>query len=386
MKRILIVNNNMCIGGVQKALLNLLKEVSTNYEITLLLFQKGGDFLMEVPGNVHVMTSTPAFQTWGITQKEAKRSGLLLPRTFYAAVTRIVGRKWAVRLQVPFQKKIRGYDIAISFLHSGDEHQYYGGYNEFVLQCVDAAEKIGFIHCDYSKINAQSAYNASIYQQFDKIATCSEGCKETFLKVFPEFSEKTFVVHNCHAYSEIQKKAQDMNVDLPNDRLNILTVARFGKEKGIPRAIRAIAALGSMRQKMHYYVIGDGIEYKEAKALIAEFGLNDTVSLLGEMENPYGYMKAADMLLIPSFSEAAPMVVGEAASLGTPILTTRTSSAEEMVRFSGYGWVCENSQSGICKGIKKILECPAMLHTCAAFLQKSIFSNENAIKEFESIV
>ena len=97
-------------------------------------------------------------------------------------------------------------------------------------------------------------------------------------------------------------------------------------------------------------------------------------------------LKAADMLLIPSFSEAAPMVIGEAASLGTPILTTRTSSAEERVRFSGYGWVCENSQSGICKGIKKILECPAMLHTCAAFLQNSIFSNENAIKEFESIV
>ena len=46
------------------------------------------------------------------------------------------------------------------------------------------------------------------------------------------------------------------------------------------------------------------------------------------MENPYGYMRAADVLLIPSFSEAAPMVIHESALLGTPILTTETSSAD----------------------------------------------------------
>ena len=33
-KRILIVNNNMHIGGVQKALVNLLKEIASEYEVT----------------------------------------------------------------------------------------------------------------------------------------------------------------------------------------------------------------------------------------------------------------------------------------------------------------------------------------------------------------
>jgi len=42
MKRILIVNNNMHIGGVQKALVNLLYEIHNDYEITLLLFYAGG--------------------------------------------------------------------------------------------------------------------------------------------------------------------------------------------------------------------------------------------------------------------------------------------------------------------------------------------------------
>ena len=53
MKRILIVNNNMHIGGVQKALLNLLQTLHADYDITLLLFSCGGALLNEVPADVH---------------------------------------------------------------------------------------------------------------------------------------------------------------------------------------------------------------------------------------------------------------------------------------------------------------------------------------------
>ena len=36
--RILFVNNNMHIGGVQKALISLLTTIESKYDITLLLF------------------------------------------------------------------------------------------------------------------------------------------------------------------------------------------------------------------------------------------------------------------------------------------------------------------------------------------------------------
>lgn len=41
MERILIVNNNMHIGGVQKSLLNLLTDIHGRYDVTLLLFYEG---------------------------------------------------------------------------------------------------------------------------------------------------------------------------------------------------------------------------------------------------------------------------------------------------------------------------------------------------------
>lgn len=70
MKRILIVNNNMHIGGVQKALLNLLQTLHADYDITLLLFYRGGALLNEVPSDVRVCAADGAFRYFGMTKND----------------------------------------------------------------------------------------------------------------------------------------------------------------------------------------------------------------------------------------------------------------------------------------------------------------------------
>lgn len=386
MKKILIVNNNMHIGGVQKALLNLLKEISGDYEVTLLLFFCGGQLLEKIPDNVKVIACSSLFKYWGITKNDAVSLKQRIVRAFLAAITRIFGRKWTLRIQYPFQKKLSGYDVAISFLHSGDVHTFYGGCNEFVLNCVDAPKKITFLHCDYGKINGNSKYNAELYEKFDLIAACSDGCRQAFLQVMPQLSDKTVVVQNCHDYSDIRYLAKKEPAVLTSDKLNVVTVARFGKEKGILREISAIAALGEKAHGLHCCIIGNGIDYPEAEHMISELGLENTVFLLGERENPYGYMKAADVLLIPSVSEAAPMVIGEAASLGTPILTTQTSSAYEMVAQTGFGWVCDNSEAGIKTGIEALLSEPELVENKKAYLQSVRFDNALALDQFSGLI
>ena len=65
--------------------------------------------------------------------------------------------------------------------------------------------------------------------------------------------------------------------------------------------------------------------------------------MVGNKENPYPYIKNASCFLLPSLHEAAPMVFGEASSLGVPVLTTETCSAIELVQSRGIGYVVENS-------------------------------------------
>ena len=386
MKRILIVNNNMHIGGVQKALLNLLHEIHGQYEVTLLLFYGGGALRKDIPEDVSVVELNGPLRYWGMTKYDASNGKERLARGAWAAASRIFGRNRTMRAACIGQKQTEHYDAAISFLHSGPRKSFYGGCNEFVLRCVNAERKITFLHCDYEKIGAACSYNQRIYRQFDRIAACSQGCAEAFLRVMPQLKEKTMVVPNCQNYLEIARLADMEPNPLPKDRLNILTVARLGKEKGVLRAIRAIASLESGRKRLRYDIIGTGVEHVQAEALISKLGLTDTVCLLGEKENPYGYMRAADVLLIPSVSEAAPMVIGEAACLGTPVLTTNTSSAGEMVADTKYGWVCDNSEDGIKEGIQMLLSDPEEVQSRKQYLESLKFDNSCACTRFAELM
>ena len=56
MKKILIVSNNLEIGGIQKSLVNLVKEVYQEYEVTLMLLSKSGELLCEIPDEVKIIT------------------------------------------------------------------------------------------------------------------------------------------------------------------------------------------------------------------------------------------------------------------------------------------------------------------------------------------
>lgn len=308
-----------------------------------------------------------------------------LLRAFWAGVTRVLGMPISTRLACLLQKRIQGFDAAISFLHSGAAHTFYGGCNAFVLNCVDAKKKITYLHCDYGHIRAASAYNADLYRRFDEIVACSDGCRRAFLNVHPQLTGKTCVIPNFQNDAAIVRLAKARPVNLDHGRLNVLTVARFGREKGILRALYAVAALVAQRGGC-VTISSRRSEYATAQKTITELGLDGTVILLGAMENPYGYMRAADVLLIPSFSEAAPMVIHESALLGTPILTTETSSAVEMVQDTGFGWVCPNTQAGITQGLRQLLDAPQMLRAQREALDGVAFDAAAARRKFSELI
>lgn len=382
MKKILIVNNNMHIGGVQKALISLLWSIQDRYEVTLMLFTKMGDCYKDIPPNVKVINAKSAYRFLGMTRYDVHRISDKLGRGFFAAITRIFGRKYAIALMGMAQKKIEGYDVAISYLHNGADKAFYGGCNDFVLKHVCARKKIAFLHCDYIRSGANTPENSRMYAQFDVIAACCRGSADSFLHENPALERKLMVVPNCHRFDKIRELALAEPVTLCKDKINVVTVARLGKEKGVERAIWAIAQLGEERKKLHYYIIGDGIQRKLVEKVIAQEQLSDCVTICGMLPNPYGYIQAADFLLIPSYSEAAPLVIGEAAYLGTPILSTETSSARDMIEKHGYGWVCENSVEAMSEALCKLLMNRTEIDAVKTFLATEKVDNTEAVAEF----
>jgi glycosyltransferase involved in cell wall biosynthesis len=86
---------------------------------------------------------------------------------------------------------------------------------------------------------------------------------------------------------------------------------------------------------------------EQLKALSKELQVESSVVFYGEQANPYRYIRNADFLLIPSHHEAAPLVIDEALCLGVPVLSTATTSSEDMILNRNAGWVCDNSQEAI---------------------------------------
>ncbi len=386
MKKLLIINSNMHIGGVQKALVSLLWNIREQYDVTLLLFHKAGQCYKDIPPGVKVITAKSAYRFLGMTKHDIRSFADGLGRSFFAAITRIFGRKYAIALMALGQKPIRGYDVAISYFHNNGDRAFYGGCNEFTLKHVKAKKKIAFFHGDFMLCGANTPDNIRQYQQFDLIAACSEGCARSLLKGIPALGEKVQVVYNCHRFDEILRDAQAAPVALGENVVNLVTVARLGKEKGVERALRVIARLKPYQQKLHYYIIGDGIQEPLLRQIIAQEKLHGCVTLCGSLTNPYGYIQAADLLLIPSYSEAAPLVIGEAACLGTPILSMNTSSAKEMIQQTDFGWVCDNSEEAMEEALAALLADPDALHRAKTRLTGKTLSNEKAVCQFAALI
>ena len=386
MKKLLIVNNNMHIGGVQKALVSLLWSIRGRYEVTLLLFHPKGACMDELPPEVRVISPNRAFCYLGMPKQDVHSIKDKLGRGFFAAITRLFGRKYAVRLMSIGQKMLTGFDAAISYLHDSGDKAFYGGCNDFVLKHVSAERKLTFLHCDYVLCGANTPQNADKYAKFDGIAACSQGCADAFLQVNPGLKDQVWVVRNCHRFDKLLSAAASAQVALKPDKLNLVTVARFGKEKSVERGLLALARLGAQKEKLHYWIIGDGVQRPVLQRIIEEEQLSSCVTLCGELKNPYGYMQAADLLLIPSVSEAAPLVIGEAACLGTPILSTKTSSAVEMIAEPGFGWVCENSVEGLACSLEELLGRPELLQEARGRLERLAVDNRAAVEQFDALL
>lgn len=388
MKKIVIVNNNMKVGGVQKSLCNLLHAMAGKYDITLYLFRADGACMDMLPSGIRVVECTGLFRYLGMSQGESRKHWAdRLKRGALAAVCRLLGRPAAMKLLLAGQKPLPGeYDCAISFLHNGSRRSFYGGVQDFVLHRVTAAKKVAFLHCDYRNCGADHKANNRDMEKFDCIAACSEGCRRAFLEVLPKLEPKCVTVRNCHRYDRIRQLADTDPVAYDKGCRNVVTVTRLAHEKGVERGIRGVAYSRRQGIPAVLHIVGGGPMEPQLRRLAEELEIGDYVRFYGEQSNPYRFMKQADLFLLTSYHEAAPMVIEEATGVGLPVLTVTTTSSREMVEDRNCGWVCENSQERLDLALARLLSQPELLCRMASGLADRPLDNSQAEAQFITLI
>lgn len=103
-----------------------------------------------------------------------------------------------------------------------------------------------------------------------------------------------------------------------------LCIGRFVKAKGFDTAIKALKNLNDNSAQL--WLLGEGAEEAELRALCEELDLNMQVKFLGRQSKPETYYRAADFFIMSSTYEPLGQTILEALSCGLPIVGAQSSS------------------------------------------------------------
>ncbi|MGL4389156.1 MAG: glycosyltransferase [Brevinema sp.] len=109
---------------------------------------------------------------------------------------------------------------------------------------------------------------------------------------------------------------------------NIIYIGRIEYEKRVDFIINAFHKVIQKNPLAKLTILGNGREFISIQNLIKTLGLSDNVFLKGSVLNVKPYLEKASLLLLPSYFEGFPMVVGEALSHGVPVLMSYLPSNE----------------------------------------------------------
>lgn len=152
------------------------------------------------------------------------------------------------------------------------------------------------------------------------------------MEIYPDLKERAVAIHNFVNFEKIRALALEEEREIDRTKMVVVSIGRIDYPKHfdiIPR----IAARLKGRLAFNWYIIGDGPQSlkEEVVRAIEEFGVSNEVHLLGSKDNPYKYLKGADVMAVTSRFECYPTVVNEALCLGVPVVMNDIPVASEML-------------------------------------------------------
>ena len=117
---------------------------------------------------------------------------------------------------------------------------------------------------------------------------------------------------------------------------HVLAVGRLVRAKGFDRLLHAFPALRARRPAAQLWIVGDGPERESLEHLALELGIASAVHFAGMQQNPYCWMRHADLMAVSSRREGMPNAVLEAIACGCPLVVLdHPGGTREALRLTG---------------------------------------------------
>lgn len=301
-------------GGVEKMMINLIREFSATegIDLELILIRSAGPYLDMIPRNVtvhklragHSFTAVPELAAY---LKKSRPDALLAAKD--RAGRAAVRARSLAGLSFPITLRL-GTNLSASLVHRSSLSRW------LRLSAIPR-----------------------IYKKIDHVVGNSAGVANDIREIAKLPASKVGVIRNPVVTGTMLKMAQ---ASVPHPWLEestptILAMGRLTVQKDFATLIKAFALVRS-QLFVRLIILGEGSQREKLTALIDDLGLENDVLMPGHQDNPYAWLSRADLFVLSSRWEGSPNALTEAFALGLPCVSTDCPSGPSEILDEGkYG-------------------------------------------------
>jgi glycosyltransferase involved in cell wall biosynthesis len=309
-------------GGAERVVVNLANEYARRgIKTDLVLYREEGPYLSDINDNVCIVNlevdKAPVYAALGAVRPLRRYLSQTEPDVLLSSLTR--ANIVSILASSTIQTDTR---VVVS------EHNN-------LKSTVDATKKL--------RLKILPILIRTIYPFADDVIAVSHGVANSISQASGFDLQSISTIYNPIVTDELIKQAEEpcshrwlteKNTQTPPV---VLGAGSFNPQKDFPTLIRAFDRIHEQRDA-RLIIISDGELRDEYERLISEYNLQNVVDLPGFVENPYSYMRAADVFALSSKWEGFGNVIVEAMACGTPVVSTDCPSGPSEILDGGtYG-------------------------------------------------
>lgn len=355
-KSILFIIDSLTCGGAEKSLVSLLPLLDyTKMEVDLMVSTRGGVFEQYVPQEVRIVSLPKA--------KGFRRLWYFVCQlcfSFLLRLYRVLKKKkhgaevrWrAMKLgYVPLKKH---YDVAVAY------QQGFPTY--YVAEKVNADRKYAWINVDLDKAGYDERFNRRYYDMMTRVVPVSDVLCKILSNMGYVDKAKLYTVYDILNVTLMRQMAQESGVwdDTHTVGFRVVTAGRMAPPKNYILAVETAKVLKDMGVIFRWYFVGDGSERLAVENLIAQYCLQDCISLLGMQPNPYPYMANCDIYVQTSSFEGFCLTLREARIFHKPVVSTNFPVVYDQIKDGENGLIAEMTAESLAEKIMLLVNNPGL--------------------------
>ena len=317
-KKVFFYNGSLRMGGIERVMVDVLESIDLEkFDIDLVIedgIRSLNVFEQHIPDKIKII-----YLKSEELIKETKKYRERKTNIFYKLLYNL-RMNYENYIKKKTLKKIgkKEYDIVIDFDMGLSKY----------IDLIKAKKKIVWIHASlpnwYDREDRLKRLGRRL-KKYDTIVTICDEMKEETIKLYPYLKDKIVRVYNPISFERIRAFAnKDVKPYMPliNEKYIVSVMRLTEKQKDFDTLIKAWAELINRGIRIKLLILGDGPDKQIIQDKIDLAGLNSVIVLMGNVENPYVWIKHSQMLVHSSKYEGFGLVLVEGLVLGKWVISS----------------------------------------------------------------